>query len=133
VTTTVAGTVTTTLQTVNAGIKLEVTPRIIDNARLTAALNIEVNSLAGFGPGGMPIINHRAVSTQLTVADGTPIIIGGLISDITTETMRQIPILGDIPLIGELFRFRDRMRTYSHIVVTIIPRIMPVAAAVPQN
>lgn len=124
ITTTIQGTTTTTLQTVNAGIKLEVTPRIIDERRMLAELNIEVNSLAAFGPGGMPIINSRAVSTNLEVMDGAPIVIGGLISDTTTEILRKVPILGDIPVLGEAFRYREKSRQYSNIVVVIIPRVL---------
>jgi type II secretory pathway component GspD/PulD (secretin) len=124
ITTTQAGQTTTTLQTINAGIKLEVTPRIVDPKRMIAELNIEVNSLAGFGPGNMPIINSRAVNTTLEVADGSPIIIGGLISDTTTELLKKIPILGDIPIIGEIFKYRETTRNYSNIVIIIVPRIL---------
>ncbi len=124
ITTTVGGTTTTTLHQINAGIKLEVTPRIVDEKNLVAELGIEVNSLAGFGPQGTPIINSRSVSTILQVQDGSQIVIGGLISETTTELLRKIPLLGDIPVLGELFRYREHTRNYSNIVVIIIPRIM---------
>jgi type II secretory pathway component GspD/PulD (secretin) len=67
---------------------------------------------------------QRSVNTQLELHDGKTIVLGGLISDETVELMRRVPLLGDLPIIGELFRYREVTRRYSNIVVTITPAIV---------
>jgi type II secretory pathway component GspD/PulD (secretin) len=114
----------TTMQRVDAGIRLDVTPRVVGPRSAVAELNIQANSLAGISPQGFPIVTQRSVQTRLELHDGQTVVLGGLISDETTELMRRVPLLGDIPIIGELFRFREVTRRYSNIVVMITPAIV---------
>jgi type II secretory pathway component GspD/PulD (secretin) len=99
------GVATTTLQTISAGILLQVTPRLNQNGVVTNTINVQSNSISGFTPQGYPEITTRSVQSIMTVRDGEPILIGGLISQTTPEVMQKVPVLGDLPLIGSLFRF----------------------------
>jgi type II secretory pathway component GspD/PulD (secretin) len=99
------GVATTTLQMISAGILLQVTPRLNQNGVVTNTINVQSNSISGFTPQGYPEITTRSVQSIMTVRDGEPILIGGLISQTTPEVMQKVPVLGDLPLIGSLFRF----------------------------
>lgn len=118
------GIATTTLQTINAGILLQVTPRLNRDGVVTNVLDIQSNSISGFSPQGYPEITTRAVQSVMTVRDGEPILIGGLISQTTAEAIQKIPILGDLPLIGNLFRFTSTSDQYDNIVIVLTPRVL---------
>ncbi|HLJ58892.1 MAG TPA: secretin N-terminal domain-containing protein [bacterium] len=124
VTTTTNGVSTTTLTTVNAGILLLVTPRLNGNGMVTNSLNVQANSISGYTPQGYPDITQRSVSSIITVHDGEPILIGGLISDSTTKAIQKIPVLGDLPLVGSLFKYTTTDHTYDNIVMILTPRLI---------
>lgn len=130
VTTTANGVTTTSLTTINAGIVLLDTPRL-NGTDITNALNVQVNSISGFTPQGYPNISQRSVSSVITVGDGQPILIGGLISDTTTKTLQKIPLLGDIPILGQLFQYTTTTEQYDNIVVILTPHLIGPRAAVP--
>jgi type II secretory pathway component GspD/PulD (secretin) len=123
------GVATTTLQTINAGILLQVTPRLNRDGVVTNTINVQSNSISGFTPQGYPEITTRAVQSIMTVRDGEPILIGGLISQTTTETMQKIPVLGDLPLIGNLFRFTSATDQYDNVIVVLTPRVVAAGTA----
>lgn len=130
VTTTTNGVTTTSLTTINAGIVLLDTPRL-NGTDITNALNVQVNSISGFTPQGYPNISQRSVSSVITVGDGQPILIGGLISDTTTKTLQKIPLLGDIPILGQLFQYTTTTDQYDNIVVILTPHLIGPRADVP--
>ena len=91
------------------GIQLNVAPKICDNGMINLILHPVVSEQTGdvTGPDGLssyPIIQTREAETRLTVEDGQVCAIGGLINDRRTDSEQKVPILGDIPLIGRLFR-----------------------------
>jgi type II secretory pathway component GspD/PulD (secretin) len=131
ITTTTNGVSTTTLTTINAGILLLDTPRLNGGGEITNALNVQANSIAGFTPQGYPNISQRSVSSIITVQDGQPILIGGLISDTTTNAIQKIPLLGDIPILGQLFRYTTTQEQYDNIVVILTPHLIGPRASVP--
>ena len=131
ITTTTNGVSTTTLTTVNAGILLVDTPRLNGPSEITNALNVQANSLSGFTTQGYPEISQRSVSSIITVGDGQPILIGGLISDTTTKTIQKIPVLGDIPVLGQFFRYTTTNNQYDNIVVVLTPHLIGPRASVP--
>ena len=131
ITTTTNGISTTTLTTINAGILLVDTPRLNGGSEITNALNVQANSIAGFTPQGYPNISQRSVSSIITVGDGQPILIGGLISDTTTKTIQKIPVLGDIPILGQLFTYTTTNVQYDNIVAILTPHLIGPRATVP--
>jgi|GEM_PF-2550223 len=125
------GIATTTLQTINAGILLQVTPRLNRNGVVTNIINVQSNSISGFSPQGYPEITTRAVQSIMTVRDGEPILIGGLISQTTTRAIQKIPLLGDLPLIGGLFRYTTTNDQYDNIVIVLTPRVLAPGSSAP--
>lgn len=126
--TTQQGVTTTTVSFVDVGVKMEVTPRVNTDGLITMAIKPEVSSIAAFvtGPGGVqaPRVAARSAETTLTVKDGQTLVLGGLISREERESVIRIPLLGDIPIIGELFRFRSTDRRDTEVIFLITPAIV---------
>jgi type II secretory pathway component GspD/PulD (secretin) len=72
----------------------------------------------------LPVTSERKAKTTIRVKDGETIIIGGLIQNQEQETIRKIPIIGEIPLIGYLFSKRSRTKTQTELVFYITPRLL---------
>jgi type II secretory pathway component GspD/PulD (secretin) len=125
--TTQAGVTTTTVTFVEVGVKMDVTPRVNVDGVITMSVVPEVSSVAEIvtGAGGQqaPRVATRSATTTLTVRDGQTIVLGGLISREERQTQIKIPLLGDIPIVGELFRFRTTDRRESEVVFLITPQI----------
>jgi len=123
--TTQAGVTTTTVSFVDVGVKMEVTPRVNNEGLVTLAIRPEVSAVAEIvtGPGGQqaPRVATRSAETTLTVPSGQTIVLGGLISREERATSIKVPLLGDIPIIGELFRFRNVDRRESEVIFLITP------------
>ncbi len=120
-----------TVQRQNVGISLDVTPQI--NAGDTVKLDIrqEVSSVAGTVGGRNSadlILNKREIETSIIVDDGDIIGIGGLLNDNERRTIEKIPFLGDVPVIGNLFKSRGRTREKTNLMVFIRPTILRSAA-----
>jgi general secretion pathway protein D len=115
-----------TIQRENVGIELEVTPQINASGAIRLDIRQEVSSIAGPVSDDFNelILNKREIETTVTVNDGEIIALGGLLDDNERRTIERIPILGDIPIIGELFRSRGRARTKTNLVVFIRPTIL---------
>ncbi len=115
-----------TIQRQNVGIELEVTPQINAGDEVRLELRQEVSSIAGPVSDDFNelIINKREIQTTVTVGDGEIIALGGLLDDNERRTIEKIPFLGDIPLIGELFKSRGRERVKTNLMVFIRPKIM---------
>lgn len=114
-----------TLEVIRSGISLRITPRILeDSNEVTALVEPEVRDVTGNSANGLPEISFRRAATNVRVRDGESIVIGGLINEFTTNTKTKIPILGDIPLIGGLFRGTNSRKLRSETVIIVTPRIL---------
>ncbi len=115
-----------TVQRREVGIKLEVTPQINAAGEITLTIRQEVSSVAGpvTNRSSDLIFNTRLFETVLTADDGQIMAIGGLLNDDERRTIQAIPLLSDIPIIGELFRSRTRARTNTNLMVFIRPTIL---------
>ncbi len=115
-----------TVQRQEVGIKLEVTPQVNAAGEVKLFLKQEVSSIAGpvSSRSSDLILNKRAFETVLTVDDGEILAIGGLLNDDERRTIERIPLLSDIPLLGELFKSRSRSRTKTNLMVFIRPTIL---------
>jgi len=114
----------------NVGIQLEVKPQIGEGGAIKLFLRQEVSSIAGAvsNTDSDLILNKREISTTVTVDDGQIIALGGLLDDNERRTIEKIPILGDVPLLGELFKSRSKARTKTNLMVFIRPTIIRSAA-----
>lgn len=123
---TTGGTTTPTIVFEEVGIKLFFNPVVMDNGLIR--LNIdpaEVSSITGtLAVNGYPIIDTRSAKTNVELKDGESLIIAGLLSDETINTMSKIPILGDIPILGALFRSTQKDIKEKELVFFITPKLM---------
>ncbi|MEG3124731.1 type II secretion system secretin GspD [Sphingomonas sp. GB1N7] len=115
-----------TVQRENVGIQLEVKPQVNSSGAIKLFLHQQVSSIAGpvSGDNSDLILNKREVETTLTVDDGQIAVIGGLLSDDERRTIEKIPLLGDIPGIGQLFRSKAKQRTKTNLMIFIRPTIL---------
>ncbi|MBN2160053.1 MAG: hypothetical protein JW807_11710 [Spirochaetes bacterium] len=123
----------TTFQTFEyktVGIKLKITPHITKQARITLDLYQEVNSVLGdttiTSSGSLvpPKLGKRDIKTKVTVHDGKTIVVGGLISNQKNVTESKVPLLGDIPLLGWLFKNKNVSYSKRNLLVFITPHIV---------
>lgn len=125
------GALRTQLQIVKSGVLLEITPHIGDNDDITVDVLTEVSDVAtrrnttnnGNG-GGLPVIRRRKADTCVRVKEGDAIVIAGLIETQEHNDVKKVPILGDIPLIGGLFRSRKSNTIEKEVIIFITPRLM---------
>ena len=118
-----AGNAVTQLTTI--GIKLNVTPHINVGNKITMDIHPEVSDLAAQATvqGGI-IINTTMADTRVMVNDGETAVIGGLIRSNETETNRGVPILMDIPLLGNLFRSTSKTKAKRELLIFVTPKIL---------
>lgn len=113
-----------TIERREVGVKLRIKPQInIDNS---VRLDIvqEVSSIADFASASDVITNKREIKTKVMVEDNGLIILGGLISDEASNTDQKVPLLGDIPGLGRLFRSTAKSGVKQNLMVFIRPRIL---------
>jgi general secretion pathway protein D len=124
------------VQYVNVGVTLQIAPRVSSDGFVSSHVFCVVSSVSGFSQG-YPTISQREAETSATVRDGDSFVIGGLTQDENITTKTRVPLLGDIPIVGEVFRSdrNTRTRTELYIVVTphIVHRVSAPADVVPAN
>lgn len=107
------------------GIKLKFTPHINKNDRITIDLSQEVKNIAGLPvQGGNPTFNNRSIKTTITVDNMQTVVIGGLIMNDKQKGVTKIPLLGDIPLIGNLFRRTVNQNKRTNLMVFLTPHVL---------
>jgi len=114
-----------TVTYVTTGIKLTVTPSINADGRITLNINPEVSQPSAAAPGAAPAIDARTAQTTVLVRDGETIVIGGLISDSFRDTIAKVPLLGDIPILGWLFKKKTKTRVRVELLIFVTTRILP--------
>ena len=120
----------TTVQRESVGVKLTITPQINEGNSLLLEISQEVSSIASSSSGAVDLItNQRIIETTVIVDDGNIIVLGGLIEDTLRESDQRVPILGSIPILGNLFRSRDTSKVKTNLLVFIRPQILRDAAS----
>jgi general secretion pathway protein D len=119
----------TTTQRENVGIELTVRPQVNSSGTVKLNLRLEVSSIAGpvSSNNSDLILNKREVETIRTVDDGDIAVISGLLDDNERRTIEKIPLLGDIPGLGNLFRSKAKSRTKTNLMIFIRPTILRTA------
>ena len=124
-TTTAAGSDTQTVQFKDVGVELKVTPHVTRDGMVRLHIIPEFGVVAGtHSEGAAPTVDTRKVDTITLVKDGQTVVLGGLRKKDVSQQINKIPLLGDIPLLGALFRFEGEDTTNSEIVVFITPWII---------
>ena len=108
-----------------AGTKITLTPHISEDDYLQLAYQVELSSFTGQGTNGSPPPRQtNTVGSEVTIPDGSTIIVGGLNGSRFSDVIDKIPLLGDIPLVGALFRNQTKSRSQSSLFVFIRPVIL---------
>ncbi len=114
-----------TIQRQNVGIDLKVKPQINEGNTIKLDVEQKVDSLAASSAGAADLItNTRSIKTTVLVDDGQVVVLGGLIKDDLTESVQKVPGLGDLPLIGGLFRYKSTTKDKTDLMVFLHPVIM---------
>lgn len=108
---------------VNVGVTLQIAPRVSDDGFVTAHVFAVVSSVTGFSQG-YPTISQREASTSATVRDGETFVIGGLTEESRISNKSKLPLLGDIPLVGSLFKVEHTNSTKRDLYIVVTPRIV---------
>ncbi|MFN3478518.1 MAG: type II secretion system protein GspD, partial [bacterium] len=112
-------------QYINVGIILRFTPEISPDGYVTLNLQPEVSELGPQIPGTQYfIINTNRIQNTVRIKQGDTVLIGGLLRNITGESVKRIPLLSDIPIIGEVFKARSKNRGKTELVVAITPVVL---------
>ena len=111
-----------------AVLSLEVTPQITPDNRVIMDLKVtrdNVGQLVPTGSGGfVPSIDKRELNTQVLVSNGETIVLGGVYEQESSDTVNKVPLLGDIPLLGALFRQNSKSSTKRELLIFITPKIV---------
>lgn len=111
-------------ETIEANVSLEITPWVSSSGEVTTEIHPEFNTPVGdFNSEVPPTINSRILDSTVRLKDGETIILGGLIQDTETVNHNKVPILGDIPLLGQLFRNRSTENIKSELIIFITPYV----------
>jgi general secretion pathway protein D len=126
-----------TVQRQEVGTILKVTPQIASEGNsVVLKISVESSSVAATSVSSVDITtNKRTVSTNVLIEDGGIVVLGGLISDTVTRSEQRVPVLGSLPVLGNLFKTRDYSRTRNNLMVFIRPKILrtPEQAAYETN
>jgi pilus assembly protein CpaC len=140
----IAGAAGITLEEREFGVGLRFTPTVLDGGRINIRVAPEVSELAreGVGVSGsganavLPLFTTRRAATTVQLRDGQSLAIGGLIRNTWAQNMRALPLLGEVPVLGALFRSSDFQNERSELVFLITPRLaqaLPEDAALPTD
>jgi general secretion pathway protein D len=127
-----------TIERKEVGNILKITPQITDENTILLKIEQEASGIAAAASqvsSNDLVTNKRTITTRVLVDDGGMIVLGGLIEDRLTESEQRVPILGRIPLLGNLFRVRSTQKTKTNLMVFIRPRVLRTAeqAAIETN
>jgi general secretion pathway protein D len=127
-TTITTGGVNQTVEYRDAGVVLTVTPRIGERGTVALDIKQEVNSVgAGVPPTGSPSFDKREAETSVVLLNNQTLVLGGLITDRRETISRGVPMLKDIPLLGFLFGFKERVSDKRELLILITPRVVGTA------
>ena len=122
-----SGSVTETVQFKKVGITLQVTPHIARNGmlrlKIAPSFGVVVSQVT-VSSSNVPVVDTRTVQTIALVKDNQTVVLGGLRKKDTTQQINKVPLLGDLPILGHLFRFEGEATVVTELVVFITPRIV---------
>jgi type IV pilus assembly protein PilQ len=108
----------------DAVLSLRVTPQITPDDRIIMDLQVNQDTVSGTTVLGVPAINTRSVTTQVLVANGETVVLGGVYTSSDRKTVDRVPFFGDLPYVGFLFKRTDIDKTKSELLIFITPKIL---------
>ncbi len=114
------------LEKIDVGVKLNITPRISEDGFITSFVSPEVSTIVAFvGPNDdLPQTSTRRATSVVRVRDGQKFYLGGLLNEESKETVKKVPLLGDIPVLGYLFRHYRVETTQTDLLIEVTPTII---------
>lgn len=117
------------IQQIQIGVTLQVTPLINPDGLVVMDIQMQINSLAGSvniaNVGEVPITSSKTAQAKVSVRDHDTIILGGLIDTEKNDSASGVPLLMDIPVLGNLFRSSQKSDTRNELIVLIRPTVLP--------
>ena len=117
------GETTTSTEYVDAGIKLSYTPVVSNDDYITAVVHTEVSTPTLISELKNYKITSRTADTNVRMRNGETLIIGGLINEEEQETLRKVPFLSNLPILGELFKDRTKTKNKTEVMMILTPHI----------
>lgn len=119
----------TTIERKDIGVTLKITPQVNANNAVTLEISQDVETVMNTAQTALAdakdiVTNKRSITTKVLVQDDTTVVLGGLISDQNQQTVSKVPILGDMPLVGRLFRSTNNKVTKQNLMVFIHPVVV---------
>ena len=119
------------VKSVFAGVLLDITPEISDDRTITLKINpslsettTDISAEDNTNRQMPPDLNRRQLSSVVTVKDGNRIILGGLINTKNTMDSNKVPLLGDIPILGYMFKYEEKIKSTQELIIIIEPHII---------
>jgi type IV pilus assembly protein PilQ len=113
----------TSVEFIDAVLKLDVTPQITPEGNVI--MKVEVNKdEPGAATGGVPSINTKSIKTEVLVENGGTVVIGGIFSSTENESTTQVPFLGDLPFVGNLFKTKSKTSNRSELLIFLTPKVV---------
>ena len=112
-------------------LELKVTPTITNDGRVFLAMDIKKDEVTGSvnyqGIGSVPLISKRSVTTAVLIDDGQTVAVGGVYEFSDRSELSKVPFLGDLPILGNLFKSRGRNKEKAELLIFVTPKVMRVA------
>src|SRR5690606_31171164 len=113
-------------------LQLKVTPTITNDGRVFLAIDLEKNELEGWVPvgqglGEVPEISKRKITTAVLIEDGQTVSIGGVYEFRDRSDLSKVPFLGDLPILGSLFKNRGKTKEKGELLIFVTPKVLRVA------
>jgi type IV pilus assembly protein PilQ len=127
---TAGGTQVPQVQFKEALLQLKVTPTITNDGRVFLNMDVVKDEVQGFidtGAGQVPTIAKREVNTAVLMEDGQTVVIGGVYEFKDTQDMSKVPFLADIPILGNLFKKKNRSKSKAELLIFVTPKVLRVA------
>jgi len=117
-----------TIQREQVGVSLTITPQINEGDSILLDISQEISNISASATGAVDLItNERTIDTTVIVNDGDILVLGGLLEDQIRETDQRVPVLGNIPLFGNLFKSKKTSKVKTNLMVFIRPKILDTA------
>jgi type IV pilus assembly protein PilQ len=118
----------TTIQFKKAVLALKVTPQVTPDNRIILDLNVKKDSVGQVIVGGagqqVPSIDTREITTSVIVNDGQTVVLGGILETERRETEKKVPYLGDVPVLGRLFKTTTKTNNKDELLIFVTPKIL---------
>ena len=115
------------------GIILQFKPIVDAQNRINSTIHAEVSSISGTTSDGQAIIATRRADSVISLDSGSPIVIGGLMDSSESKRVQKIPLLGDIPIIGEFFKHTSKSKDKREIIIIVTPYLVDTQEQEPET